>query len=83
MKKKSKYYTSLIYEKQFKEYSSENDHLEKGIMKIIIENFLMYPLRQTKSQTNIVQSSSSANENLNREILCRQLPENGSCYKIP
>lgn len=70
MKKKSKYYTSLLYEKEFKVYSSENAYLEKGIMKIFNENFLTYQLRQRKRQTNIVQSSTSANENLNREILC-------------
>lgn len=39
---------------------------KRGIMKIFKENFLMYSLRQRKSQTNIVQSSFSANENLNK-----------------
>lgn len=47
-------------------------------MKILNENDLTYSLRQKRSQTNIVQSSSSANGNPNREILCQS--DNGSCY---
>lgn len=76
--KKKKYYPGLIYERDFNEYSSEHATLEKDIMKIFNENDLTYSLRQRKSQTNIVQSSSSANGNPNREFLCKS--DNGSCY---
>lgn len=76
--KMSDYYTSCPYEKEFKEYSSENAYLEKGIMKIFHENFLTFHLRQRKSQTNIFQSSSYANKNF-----CAYYQKNDSCYVIP
>lgn len=69
---------NLIYEKDFYEYSSEHASLQKVIMKTFNENDLTYSLRQRKSQTNIVQSSSSANGKPNGEILCQS--DNGSCY---
>lgn len=62
-KKRKRYYPNLIYEKDFNEYSSENASLQKDIKKIFNENDVTYSLRQRKSQTNIVQSSSSANGN--------------------